>query len=82
MRDIFPYQGRADVMFNSALVYEAAVLRLYAARFLREVPRESPQHPDAFRLLRFLSYFVPMFDENVPETSLLREFVGGSFFHY
>ena len=82
MRNIFPFQDSADVMFNSALIYEQAVLRLYAERFLLEVPRSSPSFVDAYRLLHFLQNFVPMFDETVPQISILREFVGGSAFKY
>lgn len=81
-RDIFPYQEQADVMFNSALVYEQAVLRLFAERFLLEVPQDHPSFVDAYRMLRFLQHFVPMFDEKVPQISILREFVGGSAFSY
>ncbi|MCK5800128.1 MAG: nucleoside kinase, partial [Deltaproteobacteria bacterium] len=81
-RWIFPYQEAADVMFNSALVYEHAVLRLYAERFLLEVPDDSLAYSSAFRLLHFVSHFVPVLDENIPQTSLLREFIGGSDFSY
>jgi uridine kinase len=81
-RWIFPYQEAADVMFNSALVYEHAVLRLYAERFLLEVSDDTPAYASAYRLLRFLSHFVPVFDEHIPQTSLLREFTGGSYFSY
>jgi len=82
LRNIFPFQDSADVMFNSALIYEQAVLRLYAERFLLEVPRDSSSFVDAYRLLRFVQHFVPMFDEPVPQISILREFVGGSAFNY
>ena len=82
MRNIFPHQEHADVMFNSALVYEKAVLRLFAERFLLEVPQDHPSFVNAYRLLRFVQNFVPMFDEKVPQISLLREFVGGSAFRY
>jgi uridine kinase len=81
-RWIFPFQEDADVMFNSALVYEPAVLKNYAERFLLQVPRSSRAYPEAFRLLKFLSLFVPVFPDEVPHTSLLREFIGGSGFHY
>ncbi|MCA9669466.1 MAG: hypothetical protein KC503_27915 [Myxococcales bacterium] len=81
-RNIFPYQEEADVMFNSALIYEQAVLRLYAERFLLEVPHEHPSYVDAYRLLRFIENFVPAYDERIPETSILREFIGGSYFKY
>jgi uridine kinase len=81
-RWIFPFQEQADVMFNSALVYEPAVLKTYAERFLLQVPRTSPTYPEAFRLLKFLSMFVPIFPDEVPHTSILREFIGGSTFKY
>lgn len=79
---IFPFQEGADIMFNSALVYEHALLKLYAERFLLEVPEDDPAHVTAYRLLRFISHFVPIFDEDIPQTSLLREFIGGSYFQY
>jgi len=81
-RWIFPFQEGADVIFNSALVYEPAVLKVYAERFLLQVPRESRAYPEAFRLLKFLSLFVPIFPDEVPQISLLREFIGGSTFEY
>jgi uridine kinase len=81
-RWIFPFQEEADIMFNSALVYEPAVLKVYAERFLLQVPRSSRAYPEAFRLLKFLSLFVPIFPDEVPHTSLLREFIGGSSFNY
>jgi uridine kinase len=79
---IFPFQEQADSIFNSALVYEHAVLKNYAKRFLLEVPTDSPSFIEADRLLRFLSHFVPVFPEEVPQTSILREFIGGSAFAY
>jgi uridine kinase len=79
-RGIFPFQENADVMFNSALVYETAVLRVFAERFLLEVPREHPAYTEAYRLLKFLAWFVPVFQDDVPHTSILREFIGGSAF--
>ncbi len=81
-RWIYPFQEDADVMFNSALVYEPAVLKTYAERFLLQIPRTSPSYPEAFRLLKFLSIFVPIFPDEVPQTSILREFIGGSAFDY
>jgi uridine kinase len=81
-RWIFPFQEEADVMFNSALVYEPAVLKVFAERFLLQVPRQSRAYPEAFRLLKFLSLFVPIFPDEVPHTSILREFIGGSSFEY
>ena len=79
-RGIFPFQEEADVIFNSALVYEPAVLRGFAERFLLEIPREHPAYTEAYRLLKFLSWFVPVFPDEVPHTSILREFIGGSAF--
>ncbi len=81
-RWIFPFQEQADVMFNSALVYEQAVLKTYAERFLLQVPRDSRAYTEAYRLLKFLSLFVPVFPDEVPQTSILREFIGGSAFEY
>ena len=79
---IFPYQENADVMFNSALIYELAVLRLHAEPILMSVPRNCPEYSEAKRLLRFINYFVPVQDNEIPPTSLLREFLGGSSFKY
>jgi len=81
-RWIFPFQEEADVMFNSALVYEPAVLKTYAERFLLQVPRDSDAYPEAYRLLKFIGLFVPIFPDEVPHTSILREFIGGSGFEY
>ena len=81
-RWIFPFQEKADVMFNSALVYEPAVLKVFAERFLLQVPRTSPLYAEAYRLLKHLSMFVPIFPDEVPQTSILREFIGGSTFKY
>lgn len=79
---IFPFQEAADVMFNSALVYEVSVLKVFAERYLLAVPPASPAFHEAYRLLRFLEYFVPVFRDDVPQISLLREFIGGSVFVY
>ncbi|HWQ10544.1 MAG TPA: hypothetical protein VN436_15595 [Holophaga sp.] len=81
-RNIYPFQEDADVMFNSTLVYEPAVLRLYAERFLLEVPTDDESFCEAYRLLHFLRMFVPVFADEIPQTSILREFVGGSSFVY
>ncbi len=81
-RWIFPFQERADVMFNSALVYEPAVLKVFAERFLLQVRRTSRTYAEAYRLLKFVSMFVPVFPDEVPQTSILREFIGGSTFRY
>lgn len=79
---IFPYQENADVMFNSALLFEFAVLRRYAEPMLMTVPQNLPQYAEASRLLNFLHYFVPIGEHELPRTSLMREFVGGSAFDY
>lgn len=79
---IFPYQENADVMFNSALIFELAVLKKYAEPILQEVPRNSVEYAEAHRLLKFLKYFLPVHDKEIPPTSLLREFLGGSSFKY
>lgn len=79
---IFPFQEQADVIFNSALSYEHALLKIYAERFLPEVPREHPSFMEASRLVRFFSLFIPILPMEVPHTSILREFVGGSAFRY
>ena len=79
---IYPFQEQADVMFNSAYLIEFAVLRNHAEPILRSVPKNCPEYSEAHRLLRFLSYFVPVPDNEIPPTSLLREFLGGSSFKY
>ena len=79
---IFPFQDQADVMFNSALVYEQAVMKVYAKRFLLEVEQQDDSYAEAIRLIHFLDHFIPVLPEEVPPTSLLREFIGGSTFHY
>jgi len=81
-KHIYPFQETADMMFNSALVYEPAVLKVYAQRFLMEVPRTDPGYPEAYRLLHFFRLFVPIFRDDVPQNSILREFIGGSSFDY
>ncbi len=77
-RYIFPYQENADVMFNSALVYELPVLRSLAENLLRQVPFGTPEFIEAKRLLAFLEWFLPLEPELVPDNSILREFIGGS----
>ncbi|MDL2213766.1 nucleoside kinase, partial [Bacteroides sp. OttesenSCG-928-N06] len=79
---IFPYQENADVMFNSALLFEFAALRQHAEPILSSVPRNCPEYAEAYRLLKFIRYFVPIQDKEIPPTSLLREFLGGSSFKY
>ena len=79
---IFPYQETADVMFNSALNIEFAVLRTHAELILSTVPKNCPEYSEAHRLLRFIHYFLPISDKEIPPTSIMREFVGGSSFKY
>jgi uridine kinase len=79
---IFPYQENADAMFNSALIFEFSVLRSYAEPILRQVPQNCAEYAEAHRLLRFVEYFLPVSDPEIPPTSLLREFLGGSSFRY
>ncbi len=79
---IFPYQENADVMFNSAMLYELAALKKYAEPILNQVPNSAPEYAEAYRLLRFLGYFNSINDHELPPTSLLREFLGGSSFKY
>jgi uridine kinase len=81
-KNIFPYQENADVMFNSALVYELAVLKKYADPLLKSVTESQPEFSEANRLIKFLSYFKPIDDLEIPPTSLIREFLGGSSFAY
>ena len=79
--NIFPYQEYADVMFNSSLIYELAVLKQYVEPLLLGVSKDSPEYVEAKRLLKFLDYFVGIGNDNVPTNSLLREFIGGGCFH-
>ncbi|OHD24908.1 MAG: hypothetical protein A2086_03815 [Spirochaetes bacterium GWD1_27_9] len=79
---IFPFQNDADGYFNSALDYELAVLRPYAESILRQIKPYEEEYAEASRLLRFLAYFLSTPPKNVPPTSILREFIGGSFFDY
>lgn len=81
-RHIFPFQENADAIFDSSLVYELAVLKVYAERYLLEVPQSHPGYTTAFRLLSLLDHFVPIYPNHVPPTSILREFIGGSGFEY
>lgn len=78
---IFPFQESADVMFNSALVYEIAVLKIYAEPLLFQIPRDCEEYQEAKRLLKLLDYFLPLPTEGIAQNSLAREFVGGSCFH-
>lgn len=79
---IFPYQEHADIMFNSALLFELAVIREQAIPLLEQVPENVSEYSEAYRLRKFLRYFVPMPSLQIPPTSLLREFLGGSSFQY
>lgn len=79
---IFPFQENADVMFNSAMIYELAAIRRHAEPILQQVPKTDPEYAEAYRLLKFLSYFNYITDRELPPTSLLREFLGGSSFRY
>ncbi len=79
---IFPYQENADAMFNSAMLFELAVIKSQAEPLLEQVPENVPEHAEAYRLLKFLHYIKPIPETQIPPTSLLREFLGGSSFEY
>lgn len=79
---IFPYQENADAVFNTAMLFELAVLKTQAEPLLEQVPETSPEYSEAYRLLKFLKYFKPISNRDIPPTSLLREFLGGSSFKY
>jgi len=79
-KNIFPFQEEADVMFNSALIYELSVIKPYVEPLLFAIPRDSAEYQEAKRLLKFLDYFLGVSSENIPNNSILREFVGGSCF--
>jgi uridine kinase len=79
---IFPFQENADVMFNSALLFELAVLKRHAEPILAEVPKYCEEYTETHRLIKFLNYFISIPEREIPPTSLLREFVGGSSFRY
>jgi len=81
-KHIFPYQEEADVMFNSSLFYEICVLRQKIEPILREVPDTEPEYAEAKRLLKFIDNFTPISPDEIPPTSILREFIGGSSFKY
>jgi uridine kinase len=81
-KNIFPHQENADIMFNSAMLYELAVLKKYAEPLLKSVPENQPEFAESLRLLKFLGYFKPIDDNEIPPTSLIREFLGGSSFSY
>ena len=79
---MFPYSENADATFNSSLIFEIGVMKDYAMPLLREVPRNDEAYAQAYRLMKLLSYFESIPADQVPTTSLLREFVGGSTFNY
>ena len=79
--NIFPFQDSADKIFNSALIYETALLKPYVQPLLFGVPRDSEEYIEAKRLLKFLNYFLPIPADNIPKTSLMREFIGGGCYH-
>jgi uridine kinase len=81
-KNIFPHQENADIMFNSAMLYELGVLKKYAEPLLKSVPENQPEFAESLRLLKFLDYFKPIDDNEIPPTSLIREFLGGSSFSY
>lgn len=81
-KNIFPYQENADIMFNSALLYEFSVLKEYAEPIIKQVPENEKEYAEAMRLLKFLSFFLPIGNEDIPNTSIIKEFIGGSSFEY
>jgi uridine kinase len=80
-RNIFPFQEEADIMFNSALIYELAVLKKYAEPLLKKIETNQPEYTEAKRLLNFLEYFFSIDDDEIPSNSILREFIGSSCFY-
>ena len=80
-KHIFPFQEEADIMFNSALIYEIAVLKTYAEPLLFNIEKDCPEYLEAKRMLKFLDYFLPVPSEHVEKNSILREFIGGGCFH-
>ncbi|PIE88189.1 MAG: AAA family ATPase [Bacteroidetes bacterium] len=81
-KNIFPFQENADVMFNSALLYELGVIKPFITPLLEAIHPNQPEYPEARRLLKFFSYFLPIAMDEIPPTSLMKEFLGGSSFHY
>ena len=79
---IFPYQEQADAMFNSSIVYELGVLKKHALPVLQEITREDEEYAEAQRLINLLNYFKKIPEKYIPESSILREFIGGSIFEY
>ena len=80
-KNIFPFQEGADMMFNSALIYELAVLKIYAEPLLFAIDKDCPEYLEAKRLLKFLDYFLPMSPDGIGQNSIIREFIGGSCFN-
>jgi uridine kinase len=81
-KHIFPYQNEADVMFNTALLFELGILKRWAEPLLQEVPPIVPEYSEARRLLKFFTYILPINEKEIPPTSILREFLDGSSFKY
>ena len=81
-KNIYPFQEQADEMFNSALIYEPAVLKRFCVPILKRIGKTSPEFEEAKRILDFLNLFFDLSDRNVPSNSILREFIGGSSFLY
>lgn len=81
-KHIFPYLNEADIIFDSSLVYELAVLKVYGERYLLEVPMSDPAYATAFRLRKLIDNFIAIYPDHVPQNSILREFIGGSSFEY
>jgi uridine kinase len=81
-KHIFPFHSEADVVFDTALIYEPSVLKVYAERYLLEVPADHPSFATAFRLRHLVDRFVAIYPDHVPPTSIVREFIGGSGFEY
>lgn len=81
MKNIFPFQEEADIMFNSSLIYELGVLKTFAEPHLADVDESHIEHPEAKRLIEFLSYFLPIDPKEIPANSIIREFIGGSCFY-
>ena len=79
-QNIFPFQEEADAMFNSALIYELAVLKQSAETLLFGIGKDEPEYYEAKRLLKFLDYFLGINSEDIPKNSIIREFIGGSIF--
>ncbi len=79
---IYPYQEEADAMFNTSIVYEHGVLKKYALPILNEISKDEPEYAEAKRLITLLNYFKPIEEDFIPESSILREFIGGSVFKY